>query len=80
MNISDSHQINCSLFGAGIGDSSVDEYVSSVLKRYGFITCVYTPPCCTMLRGCLLPSGIIVLLPGEYHCFDMLEYELDLLQ
>ncbi|XP_053198582.1 mediator of RNA polymerase II transcription subunit 1 [Scomber japonicus] len=33
VNISDSHQINCSLFGAGIGDSSVDEYVSSVLKR-----------------------------------------------
>ncbi|XP_067433891.1 mediator of RNA polymerase II transcription subunit 1-like isoform X1 [Thunnus thynnus] len=33
MDISDCHQINCSLFGAGIGDSSMDEYVSSVLKR-----------------------------------------------
>ncbi|KAM7390210.1 hypothetical protein PAMA_008406 [Pampus argenteus] len=33
VNVFDSHQINCSLFGAGIMDSSTDEYVSSVLKR-----------------------------------------------
>ncbi|KAM7369713.1 hypothetical protein PAMP_011015 [Pampus punctatissimus] len=33
VNVFDSHQINCSVFGAGIRDSSTDEYVSSVLKR-----------------------------------------------
>ncbi|XP_071340863.1 mediator of RNA polymerase II transcription subunit 1-like isoform X2 [Trachinotus anak] len=33
VNISDSHQITCRLFGAGTCDPSVDEYISSVMKR-----------------------------------------------
>lgn len=41
VNISDSHQISCTLFGAGIEDPSLDEYLSTVLKRYGFITYIY---------------------------------------
>ncbi|XP_040922130.1 mediator of RNA polymerase II transcription subunit 1 [Toxotes jaculatrix] len=33
VNISDSHQITCSLFGAGTCDPSMDEYISTVLRR-----------------------------------------------
>ncbi|XP_051266654.1 mediator of RNA polymerase II transcription subunit 1 isoform X3 [Dicentrarchus labrax] len=33
VNVSDSHQISCTLFGAGIGDPSLDEYLSTVMKR-----------------------------------------------
>lgn len=43
VNISDSHQISCTLFGAGIKDSSLDEYLSTVMKRYGFANdCIST--------------------------------------
>ncbi|KAI3355395.1 hypothetical protein L3Q82_018237 [Scortum barcoo] len=31
--VSDAHQITCTLFGAGIGDPSTDEYLSTVMKR-----------------------------------------------
>ncbi|XP_070784688.1 mediator of RNA polymerase II transcription subunit 1-like [Enoplosus armatus] len=33
VNISDAHQITCTLFGAGIGDPSLDEYLSTVMER-----------------------------------------------
>nr|XP_046227352.1 mediator of RNA polymerase II transcription subunit 1 isoform X2 [Scatophagus argus] len=33
VNVSDSHQINCTLFGAGIRDPSLDEHLSTVTKR-----------------------------------------------
>uniref|UniRef100_A0A3Q4ANB0 Mediator of RNA polymerase II transcription subunit 1 n=1 Tax=Mola mola TaxID=94237 RepID=A0A3Q4ANB0_MOLML len=43
VDISDSHQISCTLFGAGIKDSSLDEYLSTVMKRYGFANdCIST--------------------------------------
>ncbi|XP_061522219.1 mediator of RNA polymerase II transcription subunit 1-like [Phycodurus eques] len=52
--IPDSHQITCRLYGAGIGDSSLDEFVSGIMNRcmsipltlqtlYGKITSA-TPP------------------------------------
>ncbi|XP_035511116.1 mediator of RNA polymerase II transcription subunit 1 [Morone saxatilis] len=33
VNVSNSHQISCTMFGAGIGDPSLDEYLSTVMKR-----------------------------------------------
>ncbi|KAM9337802.1 mediator of RNA polymerase II transcription subunit 1-like [Symphorus nematophorus] len=33
VNVSDSRQISCTLFGAGIGDPSLDEYLSTVITR-----------------------------------------------
>ncbi|XP_070709122.1 mediator of RNA polymerase II transcription subunit 1-like [Pempheris klunzingeri] len=33
VNVSDSHQITCRLFGAGLEDRSVEEYISTVVKR-----------------------------------------------
>lgn len=38
VNICDSHQIRCTLCGAGIEDGSLDEYISDVMKRYVFIS------------------------------------------
>ncbi|XP_034717957.1 mediator of RNA polymerase II transcription subunit 1 isoform X2 [Etheostoma cragini] len=34
VNIRGLHQITCTLFGAGIGDASLDEYLSTVMKRF----------------------------------------------
>ncbi|XP_032359527.1 mediator of RNA polymerase II transcription subunit 1-like isoform X2 [Etheostoma spectabile] len=34
VNICGLHQITCTLFGAGIGDASLDEYLSTVMKRF----------------------------------------------
>nr|XP_043876444.1 mediator of RNA polymerase II transcription subunit 1 isoform X2 [Solea senegalensis] len=33
VNISDSHQITCSLFGAGTGDATTDQYISTIITR-----------------------------------------------
>lgn len=40
MNVSDSHQISCTLFGAGTEDPSLDGYLSTVMKRYDFLISV----------------------------------------
>ncbi|XP_035854018.1 mediator of RNA polymerase II transcription subunit 1 isoform X3 [Sander lucioperca] len=34
VNVSGLHQITCTLFGAGIGEASLDEYLSTVMKRF----------------------------------------------
>lgn len=34
VNVSDSHQISCTLFGAGLEDPSSNEYLSNVMKWY----------------------------------------------
>ncbi|XP_054478514.1 mediator of RNA polymerase II transcription subunit 1 isoform X2 [Anoplopoma fimbria] len=34
VNVCDSNQITCTLFGSGIKDPSIDEYVSTVMKRF----------------------------------------------
>lgn len=38
VNICDSDQIRCTLCGAGLEDLSLDEYISSVMKRYVLIS------------------------------------------
>lgn len=40
VNVSDSHQISCTLFGAGTEDPSLDGYLSIVMKRYDFLISV----------------------------------------
>ncbi|XP_042366141.1 mediator of RNA polymerase II transcription subunit 1 isoform X2 [Plectropomus leopardus] len=34
VNIPNSHQISCTLFGAGMGNPSMDEYLSTVMRRF----------------------------------------------
>ncbi|KAK9527551.1 hypothetical protein VZT92_014102 [Zoarces viviparus] len=34
VNVCDSNQITCTLFGSGFGDPSLDEYLSTVMKRF----------------------------------------------
>ncbi|GAA6215188.1 mediator of RNA polymerase II transcription subunit 1-like isoform X1 [Lates japonicus] len=60
VNISDSHQITCSLFAAGTCDPSMDEYITTVMKR-----CMSVPETLTTLYSKLEEITSALLSPGR---------------
>uniref|UniRef100_G3NMI9 Mediator of RNA polymerase II transcription subunit 1 n=1 Tax=Gasterosteus aculeatus aculeatus TaxID=481459 RepID=G3NMI9_GASAC len=60
VNVCDSSQITCTLFGSGMVDPSVDEYLSAVMKRF-----MSVPVTLKALHGRLEESSSAPLSPGR---------------